>query len=57
MATSRSIARIRFGTSAELAADDILEEGEFAYATDTKVLKLGDGSTVIGTLATLVDLA
>lgn len=55
MASSRSLARIRIGTNAEITAD-VLEEGEFGYATDTKVLKLGDGVTAFSALAALVDL-
>ena len=57
MADTKSIARIRIGVAADFAAGDVPERGEFTYATDTKVLKLGDGVTAYSALTTLVDIA
>lgn len=45
--------RIQFrrGTAAEAgAANPVLAEGEFAYETDTKQFKIGDGVTEYGLL-------
>lgn len=57
MAVSRSIARMRrFDTTAE-ASGVVLEENEFGWDIQAKVLKLGDGATAWAGLVTLVDIA
>ena len=56
MATTESyMARIVVGTAAELAAAaPVLDKGEFAIESDTKVVRIGDGSTAFASLSTFV---
>lgn len=52
MALSQSLTRAIYGTAAELAAaNPVLYKWQFAHATDTGVVKIGNGTTAYNSLA------